>query len=192
MTESLPVAPGKAGAVEPEASWTEVLRGGDRIRIRPIHEEDAAMERRFIEELSPASRRFRFLDTMRSPSDALLKQLTVIDPATDVAYVAVVDDESQDHQIGVARFSAEPGGGDCEFAVAVSDKWQNKGLGMHLMHHLMEAARQRGIAEMHSSDASDNDLMRRFAEQLHLDHRPDPDDATQVLYSMKLGPRRQR
>jgi GNAT superfamily N-acetyltransferase len=166
--------------------WTEVLRGGDRILIRPIRADDVEMERRFIEGLSPTSRRFRFLDTMRSPSNELLRKLTAIDPSTDVALVAVLDDEAHDHEIGVARFSTRPGGKECEFAVTVSDEWQNKGLGTHLMYHLIEAARRRGVERMYSIDASDNEPMRRFAAHLHFNHARDPDDATQTVYSLDL------
>lgn len=145
------------------------------------------MERAFIEGLSVESRRFRFLDSMTSPSDALLRQLTEIDPATDVAYVAVLDDESGNHQVGAGRFSARVDGTDCEFAIAVSDAWQKKGLGTHLMQRLVKDACARGILKMHSSDASDNQLMRRFAAHLRLDHRLDPNDSTQVLYSIQLA-----
>jgi len=166
--------------------WLEVIRGGDRVWIRPIQPDDVDMERRFIEGLSTASRRFRFRETMRSPSDELLHLLTAIDPATEVAFVAMVDDEARDHEIGVARFSAKPDGQDCEFAVTVTDEWQSKGLGSHLMHHLIEAARKRGISKMHSSDATDNSTMRKFAEHLHISHRADPEDATQTLYSIDL------
>lgn len=168
--------------------WTEVIRGGDRVVIRPIHADDVEMERRFIEGLSPESRRFRFLDTMRSPSDELLHLLTAIDPATDVAFVAVIEDGDKEEEIGVARFSAGADGSDCEFAVTVSDEWQRKGLGTHLMHHLIAAARKRGILRMHSSDVGDNDLMREFAAHLHFDHQPDPDDHALTLYSVNLTP----
>lgn len=176
------VTPDRSGA------RVEMLRGGDRVLIRPIHPHDIEMERKFIEGLSVESRRFRFLESMPSPSDALLRQLTMIDPATDVAYVAVIDDESQDHEVGVGRLSAQLDGSDCEFAIAVTDAWQKKGLGTLLMRSLISDARQRGITRMHSSDASDNHLMRRFAAHLNLDHRLDPDDTTQVLYSVELTP----
>ena len=169
-------------------SWTEVLRGGDRVFIRPVHRSDIALERRFIEGLSPGARRFRFLESMASPSDTLLRELTEIDPLTDVAYVAVIDDEARDHEVGVARFSAQPDQSDCEFAVVVSDRWQNKGLATHLMWHLVEAARRRGITHMHSSDPRNNDLMRRFAAHIRLKHQRDPDDATQVIYSIEVPP----
>jgi GNAT superfamily N-acetyltransferase len=168
--------------------WERVIRGGDVVLIRPLHVQDADMERRFIEELFPVSRRFRFLDSMKSPSEELLSQLTVLDPETDIAYVAVTVAGTHEHQIGVGRFSAGSGDKDCEFAVTVADKWQNKGLGTLLMQHLIDAARERGIETMHSSDAWDNELMRRFAAHLGLRHDHDPHDATQVLYSLEIKP----
>lgn len=168
--------------------WERVMRGGDRVVIRPLHVQDAEMERGFIEGLSTVARRFRFLDSMKSPGEDLLKQLTVLDPKTDVAYIAVTEAGGQEKQVGVGRFSVGTGGHDCEFAVTVTDAWQNKGLGTLLMQHLIDDARKRGVIDMHSSDAWDNDLMRRFAAHLGLQHRPDPDDAAQVLYSLELKP----
>jgi len=165
-----------------------VLRDGTHVFVRPIHADDVELERRFIEALSPSSRRFRFLETMHSPSDALLKQMTVINPSTDAAYVALVNEggDGPQREVGVARFSARADGHDCEFAVTVSDDWQNKGLGSLLMARLIEVARARGINEMHSSDAADNTRMRQFAEYLHFRHETDPEDATLVLYSVDL------
>ena len=164
----------------------EVLNDGTHVLVRAIHPDDLELERRFIEALSPKSRRFRFLETMRVPSAALLKQMTVIDPLTDAAYVALLRTGAQATEIGVARFSAQADGQDCEFAVTVSDEWQNKGLGTLLMHRLIEVAKARGIKTMHSSDAADNTRMRQFADHLHFEHRRDPDDSTLILYSIDV------
>ncbi|MDQ6684531.1 MAG: GNAT family N-acetyltransferase [Pseudomonadota bacterium] len=169
-------------------AWTDALRDGTHVVIRPIHVRDVEMERRFIEALSPDSRRFRFLESMASPSDALLKQMTDIDPATDAAYVAVIADGAGELEVGVARVSAAAGATDCEFAVTVADEWQRKGLGTLLMQHLLAAANSRGLRSLHSSDAADNASMRKFAEHLHLHHERDPDDPTQMLYSIDLVP----
>jgi GNAT superfamily N-acetyltransferase len=186
--DSAPASQASATAGASEEAWVEELHDGTRVRIRPLHALDLELERRFIEALSPQSRRFRFLESMQTPSDALLRQLTVINPSTDVAYLAVLAAEAPEREIGVARFSAQADGEDCEFAVTVSDAWQNKGLGTLLMKHLIEAARARGIETMHSNDAKDNHLMRGFAEHLHFQHGPDPDEATQVRYSVSLNP----
>jgi GNAT superfamily N-acetyltransferase len=170
----------------PEDHWIEVLRDGTHVMIRPIHRQDIELERRFIETLSQQSRRFRFLAAINSPSEVMLRQLTAIDPATDVAFVALVAVGVEKREIGVARFSARADGTDCEFAVTVSDEWQNKGLGTLLMQRLIAAARARGIKAMHSSDASDNDMMRKFAKHLNFHHSRDPEDGAQVLYSVDL------
>jgi GNAT superfamily N-acetyltransferase len=164
-SQSKPVTDNAGGF---NASRQETLNDGTYVVIRPIHEQDLALERRFIETLSPSSRRFRFLDTMLSPS--------------------VIDVDGHESEIGVGRFYATPEGHDCEFAVTVADAWQMKGLGKLLVARLIEIARSRGITQMHSSDASDNTSMRKFAEHLHFQHGRDPDDATRVLYSVDLKP----
>lgn len=170
------------------ASREETLPDGTRVVIRPIQPRDGALERRFIEALSPASRRFRFLDTMLSPSEALIVQMTHIDQEHDAAYVAVIDVDGSESEIGVARFYAAPTGHDCEFAVTVADAWQMKGLGTLLVERLIEIARSRGITKMHSSDAADNAAMRKFAKHLNFGHAQDPEDATRVIYSIDLDP----
>jgi acetyltransferase len=167
-------------------TWVEVLRGGDKVLIRPIHQEDVISERTFIDELSPASRRFRFLEAMKSSNDDLVRQMAVINPLTDVAYVAIAGGGTQERQVGVARFSTATGTNECEFGLAVTEKWQNKGLGTHLMHRLINAARMMGLDRMYSSDPTDNELMRRFAAHLRLEHEPDPDDNLHVMYSLGL------
>ncbi|MDP9045777.1 MAG: GNAT family N-acetyltransferase [Pseudomonadota bacterium] len=170
----------------PDSHEEVVLRGGDRVLIRPVQREDAELERRFIEALSPESRRFRFFETLLTPSPALLDQLTVLDPATDVAFVAVVAEGKRERAVGVGRFSADAAGHDCEFALTVAEEWQKKGLASHLMTRLIAVAKARGIVRMHSSDAAHNSKMRDFATHLHLSREADPDDATLVVYSVDL------
>ena len=186
QTLACPPAPAHFG--DAGAPHAVALADGTRVVIRPIREDDVELERSFIEALSPASRRFRFLDTMRSPSEALLKQMTCIDHATDAAYIATIDVDGQEREIGVARFCALPGGGqECEFAVTVADAWQLKGLGTLLVQRLIAVARSRGIVTMHSSDSAENASMRRFAEHLRFRHVRDPDDASRVLYSVDIA-----
>lgn len=176
-----------AGLHAAEQLHTEVmLHGRTLVLLRPIQAKDVALERRFIEALSPSSRRYRFLETLSTPSEALLKMMTEIDPTTDVAYVAVLGTGESEVEIGVGRFSALPDGKNCEFAVTVVDEWQNKGLGTFLMERLISAAGARGLETMFSSDASDNTRMRQFAEHLHFHHKQDPDDARLVRYSVDL------
>ncbi len=166
-------------------SGTEELRDGSRVTIRPIRRQDVDLERRFIEELSPQARRFRFLCSMKTPSDALLRQLTDIDSQRDAAFIALVGENGGQREIGVARFSGMPDG-QAEVAVTVCDEWQHKGLGTALMKRLIELARRRGVSGLYSVDASDNTAMRELADYLGFQHKTDPQDATQVIYTLDL------
>jgi GNAT superfamily N-acetyltransferase len=166
--------------------WKEKLRDGTTVLIRPIRGDDAVIERQFIERLSPQSRRFRFLGEVKTPSDALIKQLTHPDAVRDAAFVALIANGSEKTEIGVARFCARPDGSSCECAVAVSDEWQQRGLATLLMRHLIDVAREHGIECMYSVDIADNTDARELAAHLGFTRKPDPDDATQVLHVLDL------
>ena len=166
---------------------TDILRDGSCVTIRPLLRQDVELERRFIAALSPESRRYRFLCSMATPTEALLRQLTELDPQRDAALVALVQDQGGMREIGVARFSGVPGG-KAEIAVTVSDEWQNKGLGTLLMKRLIDLARQRGIREFYSIDASGNRHMSELAAHLGFQRKTDPEDATQVIFTLRLEP----
>jgi RimJ/RimL family protein N-acetyltransferase len=159
------------------------LPDGKCINIRPIDSSDVELERRFITELSPESRRFRFLDTMTVPSESLLRQLTTVDATRDAALGAI--DPKTERLVGVARFSSDATG-RAEVAIVISDDWQHQGLGSLLAHRIIELAQARGIRELYSMDSDDNHVMRRFARKLGFSSHIDPDDATQVIYSLSL------
>ncbi|MEO7326694.1 MAG: GNAT family N-acetyltransferase [Dokdonella sp.] len=176
-----------SNGVDPETTqWQETLRNGTSVLIRPIRDVDVELERRFIEELSPQSIRFRFLGEMKTPSPELLRQFTHPDPASEVAFVAMLGEGADKREIGVSRYSARADGLSCECAVAVSDDWHNQGLATMLMQHLIGVARQRGIECMYSIDSADNQPMRDLAEHLGFTHKQDPSDSTQVVHSLDL------
>ena len=175
------------GQTAGKEQWNEVLRDGRNILVRPIRHQDTTLERRFIKRLSPRSRRLRFLSTMSSPSNALLKLLVDIDPVREVALIALTGDGSQEQEIGVARLSADADGRACEFAITVSDEWQRNGLGSLLMQRLIDEAVARGLESMHAIGAASNDAMRDFAGHLGFQRQSDPNDATQMLYTLDLG-----
>lgn len=170
----------------PEPQWRETLRDGTSVLIRPIQPADTELERHFIEQLSPESRRLRFLGQIGMPSPALLEQLTHPDAGRDAAFVALIAEGAAKREIGVARFSAQADGRRCECAVTVSEDWRNRGLATVLMQHLIEVARRRGIESMYSIDAAENPAMDDLAAHLGFTRRTDPDDATQVVHTLDL------
>jgi len=166
--------------------WRETLRDGTVVLIRPIGEGDVELERQFIEGLSPQSRRYRFLGSMKSPEAKLLRQFTHIDSTREAAFIALLGDGASAREIGVCRYSAQGDSGSCECAVAVSDEWHNQGLATGLMQRLINAARRRGFASMYSVDAADNLAMSDLAAHLGFKRTQDPNDSTQVLHTLDL------
>lgn len=166
--------------------WSATLKDGTRVLIRPIHKEDAAIERAFIKRLSPESRRLRFLGQISEPSEALIRSLTDIDYRRDMAFVALVHRDGEKREIGVARYSTSVDGKNCECAVTVGDEWRQRGLGTLLMQRLIEVARSRGVRSMMSIDEADNTGMRDLARFLGFRRKRDPDDPTLVIHTLML------
>ena len=167
--------------------WVVTLRDRTQVLIRPLAHTDREAERTFIEGLSAQSRRFRFLGSIKSPSEALLDRLTDVDQVHDVAFVAVVPEGAGERMVGVARYSADKTGEQCECAVTVADDWHGRGLGTALMRHLIEVARARGIRTMESIDSAENLEMQDLARFLGFHTRVDPNDARQMLHRLDLA-----
>lgn len=186
-TSDSPVRPAVGDSAAVALQWQHKLRDGTSVLIRPIREADAALERQFIERLSPQSRRYRFLGTIKTPSPALLKQLIHPELVRGVAFIALLGEGPEQQEIGVCRYSASVDGLSCECAVAVSDEWQGKGLATILMRQLIDTARQHGIKRMYSTDANDNQHMRELAEQLGFERHTDPEDSVLVIHTLDLN-----
>ncbi|RYD17014.1 MAG: GNAT family N-acetyltransferase [Lysobacteraceae bacterium] len=174
-------------ASAPALRWTETLRDGTHVLIRPITRADAALERAFISRLSPQSRRLRFLGQIGEPGDALIRSLVDLDWRRDAAFIALVHHDGAKREVGVSRYSLSPDGRSCECAVTVDDEWHGRGLAVVLMRHLVELARSRGIGTMFSIDAGGNQRMRDLARYLGFACKPDPDEPGQVIHTLALA-----
>jgi len=138
-------------------------------RIRPITPEDAGRERAFIVELSPESRHARFMHAMSEPSSDLVHRLVDVDGVRNRALVAVVGSGEQERIIGVARYGADEQGPDCEFAVAVADDWQCRGVGTTLVQRLFADAARAGFRAIYGTMLADNVRMLDLANHLGLE-----------------------
>jgi len=168
--------------------WVERLHDRSEVLIRPMARTDAAAEKRFIDGLSDESRRYRFLGQVASPSEQLISRLTNLDFVHDVAFVAVVHEDAHERIVGVARYSLDADGQNCECAVTVADAWREKGLGTAMMCHLIDLARERGIRTMYSVDSTDNVDMHDLAKHLGFHTSSDPEDATLYIHRLDLQP----
>jgi len=145
-------------------NWT--LRDGTRVVIRPIRPEDRQIEQDFVRNLSDESRYFRFFNAVRDLSETALTHFTRVDYDREMALIAVIFENGHETQIGVARYSINPDGRSCEFAIAVADAWQRKGIGSKLTQSLMDAARKRGLETLEGWVLSGNGRMLALTDAL--------------------------
>lgn len=166
--------------------WIEKLRDGTTVLIRPLREEDREREIAFVSRLSHQARRLRFLGDFRQLSAAQVQQLMDIDYDKRMAFVALVHDQGELREIGVSRYGATTDERTCECAVTVADDWQNRGLGVLLMRHLIDFARRNGFKRMISIDAASNEGMRDLASYLGFHREMDLADSSQVIHTLAL------
>ncbi len=157
---------------------TVQLNDGTDIVIRPIRPEDAEIEDRFIRELSPEARYFRFMNSIQELSQEMLVRFTQIDYHDEMALIAVTQTKDGEDQIGVVRYTTNVDKTSCEFALVVSDKWQGRGIGHHLMRNLMDVARDRDLEVMEGQVLSKNSKMLDLMTSLNFSISNDPDDTS--------------
>ena len=179
--ENLPITAGRYDhmAIHPYPSHLVTnyqTSDGHTITIRPIRPEDADQEQEFVKSLSAETKYFRFMNTLRELSPAQLVRLTQIDYDREMAFVAMTEVNGQDIEIGVARYSMNPDGESCEFAIVVADDWKGKGLARRLMGVIIDTARSRGVKYMNGDFLSENSRMIQFVTALGFVLSPHPED----------------
>ena len=145
--------------------------------------------------LSPESKYFRFMDTLRELTPAMLARFTQIDYDREMAFIAVVPVEAAkdgkagaraEREIGVCRYVTNPDGETCEFALAVLDAWQRRGLGQRLMNVLIEVARTRGLKQMVGHVLANNTPMLALVRGLGFEILPSREDVNARYVQLRL------
>jgi acetyltransferase len=89
--------------------------------------------------------------------------------------------------LGISRLSKVPGGRDAEFAIVISDSWQNQGLGTQLLRLLIQVARDENTQHLFGTIMAQNLEMRRLAEKLGFQLTSDLTDTT-IQAALNLYP----
>ena len=161
----------RGGCAEPRGLDPIRLRDGSIVLIRPVRSTDAPLLIDGFARLSPQSRRMRFLIGKNELSAKELHYLTDVDHHDHEAICAV--DPLTGRGVGIARYirSADDAAA-AEVAVTVVDEWQGRGLGVELMAHLAQRAREEGIRCFLALVSADNRavlaLMRRMDADVDL------------------------
>jgi GNAT superfamily N-acetyltransferase len=168
-------------------SWPASLRDGTPVQIRPIRRSDLELERRFVAGLSPRTGYLRLLSG-RQPTPAELEHWTDVDPAREIALIAVAaDSDGNEQQLGVARCALDDDAPTrWDFAVVVGDAWQGQGLGEALLRRLIESADEAGVPILSSVALAENRRMLALARRLGFALRREPGAATLTRIERRL------
>lgn len=161
----------------------QFAQGGDAWLLRPIRPEDAEPLQDFIRDLSDESRYMRFVSMLRELTPRMLARYTSIDYDRELALVATITTPNPEHRgfpkesiIGFAHYLRNADGRGAEYALAISDDWQRRGLGAKLMRGLIEAAKTQGLTYIDGFVLANNRPMLGLMTSLGFRNDPDVDD----------------
>ena len=155
------------------------LPDGERLLLRPIRPED---EPHWMAMLAACSRetiymRFRYMFQWATHEAAMRYCFTDYD--REIAIVAEREG-GEPRLVGVGRLVAEPEHQAAEYAVLVSDAWQNRGLGGVLTDYCEEIARGWGLKRMEAQTTADNARMIALFKKRGYTVEPDDEGLMKV------------
>jgi GNAT superfamily N-acetyltransferase len=137
-----------------------LLEDGTQAIIRPIRLEDAYYLQAGFLRLSEQSIYFRFLTHKKALTDEEALEFARVDYTTRMAFVATCEEGGEQIVVGVARYVQLPETPEvAEAAVIVGDEYQRRGIGWHLMNHLVAYARLQGLRYLRGVINVENNLM---------------------------------
>jgi acetyltransferase len=140
-------------------------KNGAHVEIRPIRPEDEPLLVRFHQTLSERSVRFRYFAALKFDQRTTHERLLRIcfnDYDREMALVVEHDGEI----VGVGRLSKIPGTAEAEFALLISDLWQNGGLGRKLLAMMLQVARDERLTKVSADILPENLEMQRLCDKL--------------------------
>jgi GNAT superfamily N-acetyltransferase len=121
------------------------LHDGERVLLRPLTPEDAALYPDFLTEVT---------------SDKLVHY----DSAVAMAFIAI--EEATGRMLGVVRLHDDPAGGGAEFAILLRSHLKGHGLGWLMMKHMIAYAKQKGLKTVHGEVLAENATMLKMCGEL--------------------------
>lgn len=159
----------------PEEYIKEVkLPDGTEVLFRPIKPED---EHLWIDLLSSCSKesiysRFRYFFQWQSHEVAT--RYCYIDYDREIAIVAEIKNGNGKRLIGVGRLIADPDHETVEYAILISDAWQNRDIGGILTDYCFEIAKHWGLKKIVAQTTSDNQRMIAVFQKRGFEIEVDP------------------
>ena len=137
---------------------------GTSFTLRPIRPDDEPLMVDFHHQLSETSVYMRFFLPLKLDfrvSHERLFTKCFIDYDREIGLVAEYTDELGARRMaGIARLIRKHSDNSAEVAFLVADKFQNRGLGTHMLEKIVQIARKEGISTLEGATLSDNFNMK--------------------------------
>ncbi len=153
------------------------LEDGARLLLRPIRPEDEPLWKEMLASCSRETIYSRFRYFFQWSEHRVATRYCFIDYDREIAIVAESEEDGRRRLVGVGRLVADPDHETVEYAVLVTDAWQNRGLGGLLTDTCLAIARHWGLRRIVAETTTDNDRMitvfrkRGFAVEVDPDGR---------------------
>jgi RimJ/RimL family protein N-acetyltransferase len=151
-----------------------VLGDGWRIFVRPLRPNDNLLFRELLAHVSKQDLRLRFFDSIKEFSDQFIAQLTQLDYACAMAFIAI--DESSNETLGVVRLHADATHETGEYAILLRSDLKGRGLGWCLMQMMIEYAKSDGLKRIFGQILQENTVMLKMCRELGFEIKTDADD----------------
>ena len=162
------------------------LQDGVEVVIRAVKVDDAPMLQAFVRGLSVRSRRFRFFSALVELSASQLDRLVRPD-RIGLALVALTGRSKDAAIVGEARYVVDPVADcDAEFAIAIADEFQRKGLGTRLMKMIVAHASKTGVRRLFGEILGENQAMLAFMRQLGFGVRANAADHRTMIAGLSV------
>jgi acetyltransferase len=185
MTIATPIANAEGTLARPahtaEATeWPRVAktRDGVEYEIRPIRVDDPERHRLFTVSPENSLRYDRMMGLMPKSSADLLNRLGHVDYRHEMTIAAVVGKGGDESIVAVACYCGNPA--YCEFALAVADEWQSRGIGTTLSELLFSHAKAHGVRRVYTTLLAASGPMLNLANSLRMSVRRSVGDGTVV------------
>ncbi|HWS16642.1 MAG TPA: bifunctional acetate--CoA ligase family protein/GNAT family N-acetyltransferase, partial [Candidatus Elarobacter sp.] len=136
---------------------------GTRFTLRPIRPDDEPLMVDFHHQLSETSVYMRFFLPLKLDfrvSHERLFTKCFIDYDREIGLVAEYEEEGGRRIAGIARLIRKHSDNSAEVAFLIADKFQNRGLGTHMLDTTIQIARKEGISTLEGATLSDNFNMK--------------------------------
>ena len=161
------------------------LLDGEKVFIRPLAVDDAALYPDFLAEVTPQDLRLRFFAPMRRVSPDLIDKLIHYDPKKAMAFIAIA--EASGRMLGVVRLHDDADGRTAEFAILLRTRLKGHGLGWLMMKHMIANAKEKGLATIRGQVLSENVTMLQMCQELGFHVADDPLERGVKLVTLPLA-----